>query len=81
MHCDVKPEALYRLVDRELPPSEALRIEGHLKGCSKCQSLYERLLVENRNLIRSLKVKPLDEYEIRSLEKRLLLHIDPPCSS
>lgn len=78
MNCDEKQETLYRLADGELPATEVDRLKAHLKACRKCQRLYDRLILENQNLIRALTVEPLTGNEVRRLEKRLLRQLAPP---
>jgi len=44
--------------DDELPTEEALRLEAHLGGCSRCRGLFQALRVENRLLSRVLEEAP-----------------------
>ncbi len=44
MSCDVNPELVSRLADGELPPDEEREIRAHVKSCSGCRELHDRLL-------------------------------------
>lgn len=57
MSCPSEP-LLAVHADDELPTDEALRLEAHLGGCSRCRGLFQALRVENRLLSRVLEEAP-----------------------
>ncbi|CAA9446491.1 MAG: hypothetical protein AVDCRST_MAG58-472 [uncultured Rubrobacteraceae bacterium] len=48
--CPCDPEPVFELADGSLAPEREREIRAHLRGCSGCQTLYERELRLNASL-------------------------------
>lgn len=46
----LSPRSLDRLVSGDLPPARAARLRAHLRGCARCRSAYDGIVVLQRAL-------------------------------